>query len=60
VATEKRAYELHANVNSVEIGGQLRLEAGDRYETSDSWEINELEAHPKVKAAEKTSKKDGS
>lgn len=66
MATEKRQYEVHEGTNGVQFWSsaqdkEIRLEPGQVYSTSDPTEINDLEAHPKVKAAvDRTQKKDGS
>lgn len=55
MAAEKKAFELKANFNSMEVAVDtrlIRIEEGDTYETKDPDEIRELENHPAVKAAD--------
>lgn len=57
---EKRAFEAHADVTRVQVTGdngrEIVLEPGSPYETSDAEEIRNLEAHNKVKPAERKGK----
>lgn len=66
MAAEKKAFELKANFNSVEVAVDtrlIRIEEGDTYQTNDPDEIRELENNPAVKTADtapaKTSAKKG-
>ncbi len=60
MATEKKAYELKANVQSAQIATGTKLitfEEGKVYETSNLAEQADLDAFDAVKAAEPAAKK---